>query len=104
MSVKKQKLIIYALVNSLGVLFYILLVAWIISNGERIFGQMSNYWGPVAFLLLFCLSAAVVGAMVFGRAVELYLDGQKSEALTVLVYTLVFLLALTAAALAINLI
>ena len=38
---KKSKLIIYALVNSLGVLFYVLLVAWIIFNGEKIFGQMA---------------------------------------------------------------
>ena len=100
---KKSKLIIYALVNSLGVLFYVLLVAWIIFNGEKIFGQMANYWGPVAFLLLFCLSAVAVGAMIFGRSVYLYLDGHKSEAITVLAYTLVFLLALTAATLAINL-
>ncbi|MBU1137004.1 hypothetical protein KKD72_01390 [Patescibacteria group bacterium] len=94
---------IYALINSLGVLFYILLVAWILFSGEKIFGQMANYWGPVAFLLLFCLSAAAVGAMIFGRSVYLYLDGLKSEAIAVLAYTLVFLLILTVAALAINL-
>ena len=101
--IKKSKLIIYALLNSLGVLFYILLVAGIMFNGERIFGEMSRYWGPVAFLLLFCLSAAAVGAMIFGRSVYLYLDGLKSEAVAVLAYTLIFLLILTVAALVINL-
>lgn len=66
---------------SFGTLVYIILVATILSNGERIFGQVDNtFFGPVAFLLLFTLSAAVVGGLILGKPIMLYLDNKKKEA------------------------
>ena len=101
---KNEKIWIWSLVNALGVFIYVMAVAWIITNGERIFGQMQNFWGPVAFLLLFVFSALVTGLLVFGRPVYLYLNNFKKEAVKMLLFTVVDLFAITLLALAVNII
>lgn len=90
-----KKLAIYALINSVGVLVYTAAVGLIMSNGEKVFGQMQRFWGPVAFLMLFVLSATIVGALVLGRPVLFYLDGLKKEAVKLFIYTVGCLLVLT---------
>lgn len=80
-----------AFLHSLGVVVYIVFVAYILQNGEHLFGKMNNIGGPIAFLLLFTLSAAIVGLLVFGRPVHMYLDGKKKEALSFTFATLGFL-------------
>jgi hypothetical protein len=90
-----KKLAVYAFINSVGVLVYTAAVALIMSNGEKVFGQMQRFWGPVAFLMLFVLSATIVGALVLGRPVLFYLDGLKKEAIKLFIYTVISLLALT---------
>ncbi len=67
---------------------YILLVATIISNGKELFGNANQFWQPVAFLLLFVLSAAITGLLVLGKAIILYLDGMKKEGVQLFGYTL----------------
>lgn len=60
---------------------YVTLVAWSLKNGERWFGGPDiGLWGPILFLMLFCLSAAVVGALLFGRPIYLVLSGKTTEA------------------------
>ena len=76
---KNSKLVLYSIYNSLGVLVYVAVVAYIIFNGEQLFGKMANFWGPVAFLLLFVLSATMVGLLIFGRPLYLYWEGLKSR-------------------------
>lgn len=90
-----KKLAKYALLNSIGVLIYTVAVATIMQNGDKIFGTMQRFWGPVAFLMLFVLSATIVGALVLGRPILFYLDGLKKEAVKLFIYTVVCLLALT---------
>jgi len=88
-----KKIIQHALLNAVGVVAYTILIGWVMSNIERIAGSMeTSLWGPVAFLLLFVLSATIVGALVLGRPTLLYLDGKKKEALRTFFYTLGFLL------------
>lgn len=71
-----------AFLHSLGVVAYIIFVSFLMFNVEKIFGgQEDTILAPVAFLLLFTLSAAIVGLLIFGRPVMLYLDGKKKEAL-----------------------
>ena len=71
-----------AFLHSLGVVGYIVFVAFLMSNGESLFGNIDNtVLGPIAMLLLFTLSAAVMSLLVFGRPVMLYLDGKKKEAM-----------------------
>lgn len=94
---KNSKIVLYGLLHALGVLVYVLLVAWIMFNGQRFFGQMDGFLGPAAMLMLFVLSAAITGALVFGRPALMYLNGQKTEAVDFLLYTLAWLLAVTLA-------
>lgn len=81
-----------AFLHSLGVVAYIIVVSCLMFNVERIFGgQEDTVLAPAAFLLLFTLSAAIVGLLVFGRPVMLYLDGKKKEALNFAGTTIGFL-------------
>ena len=89
---KNAKTIRCALFNAVGVVAYVMLIGWVMTNMERISGPMETFWGPVVFLLLFVLSAAIVGALVLGKPALLYLDGEKKEALRTFFYTLGFLL------------
>ena len=91
-----------SLLNSIGTLVYIALVATLMSNAEQIFGKMNDVLGPVTFLLLFTLSALVVGILILGRPIMLYLDGKKKEAVQMLfgsmgwlaTFTVIFLVIL----------
>jgi len=89
---KNSKLAIIGLVNALGVAVYVFIVSFIIRNGEKIFGEMKDVFGPVAFLLIFVFSAAITGGLVFGRPVMLYLESRKAEAVKLFFYTLGWLL------------
>ncbi|MFA6099067.1 MAG: hypothetical protein WCV50_06055 [Patescibacteria group bacterium] len=82
-----KKITTYSLLHSLGVVIYILIVAFIIWNAENVFGNMNNILGPVAFLMLFTVSAAITGLLVFGRPVYLFLNGLKKEAIRFTFYT-----------------
>lgn len=91
----KNDLIKPSLFNTLGVAIYCSAIAYLIQNGERIFGKTANFWGPFAFLMLFVVSAAIVGSLVFGKPVILYLNNQKKEAVTLLGYTIMWLFIVT---------
>ena len=92
---KNSKLISWGIINSLGSFLYIAGVAWLMFNGEHLFGKEDNFWMPVALLLLFVLSATIVGALVLGRPIYLYLGGAKQEAMRLLFYTIGWLLLIT---------
>lgn len=75
-------------------------VSWVLSNGQKIFGEEKTFLAPLSFLLLFVLSAAIVGSLVVGRPVMLYVNGQKSDALkffgATLAWIFVFILVIFA--------
>lgn len=52
-------------------------------------------FGAAGFLLLFCLSAAIMASLVFGRPVLWYLDGRKKDAVTLLLWIIFFLFVAT---------
>ena len=85
-----------ASLNSLGVLIYCALVAYLMTNGQSIFGNANNVFGGVAILMLFVVSAVIVGWLVLGKPLMNYLEGKKKEALTLLSYTIGILFILTA--------
>lgn len=70
-----------SLLNSFVSLVYIGVVAFIMNNTERIFGKMNGFLGPVTFLLLFTVSALIVGALLLGKPIMLYLDDKKKDAI-----------------------
>lgn len=84
-------LISRSFINALATALYIAGVATVMENGEKIFGEMDNVSGPVAFLLLFVLSAAITSSLVLGKPILMYLNNQKSEALKLFFYTLAWL-------------
>ena len=92
---KNSKLILTSLLNAFGIAIYITGIALIIQNGEKIFGKMNNFIGPVIFLLLFVLSAAITGALALGQPVILYLNNHKKEAIKLFLYTIGWLFVIT---------
>ncbi|OGY48135.1 MAG: hypothetical protein A2840_02130 [Candidatus Buchananbacteria bacterium RIFCSPHIGHO2_01_FULL_47_11b] len=98
------QLALQALLQAVGVFMYTAGVGWILTNGERIFGKMQNFWGPIAFLMLFVLSATVVGVLIFGRPVLLYLDNKRTEAIILLLTTIAWLAVITFVVLSVQLI
>ncbi|MDH4358660.1 MAG: hypothetical protein OEV37_01765 [Candidatus Berkelbacteria bacterium] len=88
-----------AIINSLGVLIYVAIVSTVMTYAEKIFGKMNTIVGAVGFLMLFTLSAGVVGSLIIGKPIMLYIDNKKKEAVSLLVWTLVFLAIITIAVL-----
>jgi hypothetical protein len=86
-----SRLLFQGFLFSLGVIVYIVPVSVVMRHGEAIFGKMQHFWGPVGFLMLFTLSAAVVGLLVFGRPVYLFLNGFKREGVKQVLYTVSWL-------------
>lgn len=54
---------------------------------------------PITVLLLFVSSAAITGFLIFGKPAQMYVDGKKKEALSLLTYTLTVLSVITVIAL-----
>ncbi len=89
---KKSEYLLKSLINALGVLVYVSIVAWLLFNGEHIFDDKPSFLIPVFMLLLFIISASITGLLVLGKPVHLYLSGLKKEAFTLLFTTLAWLI------------
>ena len=92
---KNPRLLFFSIVNSLGVLLYVSAVVLIMQNGQKLFGPSSGFLGSIAILMLFVVSAAITGLLVFGRPIYFYLIGSKIEAITLLFYTIGWLVLIT---------
>jgi hypothetical protein len=80
-----------AFTHSIGIVAYIALVSVFMFYGEEFFGKEDTYLMPIVFLSLFTLSAAVVGSLMFGKPVMLYLNGKKRDAVQLVGATIGFL-------------
>lgn len=86
--VDNKKLFLRGVLNSLGTVIYIIAVTTFLNNAQRIFGKEDNsFFIPIIMMLLFVLSALITGSFVLGKPIMLYLDGQKKEGVTLLLYT-----------------
>ena len=83
-----SKIIGHSLLHAIGVVAYIVLIAAIVMNGERIFGQEPSLLGASILLLLQVTSASIVGSLIFVRPYIMYQNGQKAEGVSFLIYTL----------------
>lgn len=85
MKIAKQSLKFSALA-----VLYVAIVATFMQNASKIFGpdEPKDIFAPVAFLLLLVVSAATMGMLVFGKPVMLYMDGNKREAVTMVIYNI----------------
>ncbi len=94
-----KKLVWHGLGYAALVALYVSLIGWALPRVGKRLVPVENSLGPVLFLMLFCLSAAIVGTLLFGRPAYLALSGRKSEALWQTVFNIGWLLALTLLAL-----
>ena len=79
---KKPEYFLESFVRATMTVIYISIVALLPSYGERLFGSGHSFLIPVLILLLFVISATVVGFLVLGKPIQLYVDGLKKEAFT----------------------
>lgn len=83
----------YALLHAVGATVYISLIATFMANVNKIIGQKpeNSIFGPMAFLLIIVISAAVMGLTIFARPIMWYLDGNKKEAISLVIWTIIYL-------------
>jgi hypothetical protein len=99
---KKMNLYVRGLINAgLGGV-YIVLASLFVNNVPKLFGPESNGNGGIlgfsVFLMFFVLSASVMSALILGKPVMMYMDGEKKGAVKLLGITLgwifVFMIAI----------
>ena len=79
-----------AIVNALATALYVVAVGAFMYYGSLIkLGRANIVLVPISLLLLFVFSAALTGFLIFGKPAQMYVDGKKKEALSLLTYTLV---------------
>jgi hypothetical protein len=93
----KNPILKFAALNALGTALYIALVSSFIFYAGDIFedAPKETVLIPIAMLLLLVLSASITSLLVLGRPILWYLDGEKKEAVSLLIATLGFLFLIT---------
>jgi len=85
-----------AFFNALATTFYIIAVGFFMYYGSMAkIGRTNTMLVPITLLLLLVLSAAVTGFLIFGKPAQMYVDGKKKEAVSLLTYTLAFFSIIT---------
>lgn len=82
--------------NALTAFAYVIAVVLFMSGAGKLFGSREpGILAPIGMLMLFVLSAAVMGLLIFGAPVMLYIDGKKKEAVRLVAWTVGSLAAIT---------
>ena len=87
----KKSVLKHALINATLTSLYIILVASFLFYIPRYFnlaGKPDTVLAPIMMLMLFVFSAATTGTLVFGRPILWYMDNNKKDAISLLLYTL----------------
>jgi len=88
-----------ALTNaSLTALYVALVGSFMYYAGSVKLGASNTFLVPITLLLLFVTSAAITGFLIFGKSAQMYVDGKKKDALSLLTQTLGFLSIITVGA------
>ncbi len=90
-SQKRTNILLQSLLLATGVILYVALVAAVMFYGGPIMDKGGRLLPAIAFLLLFVLSATIVGLLVLARPVYLFLQGAKKEAFQLLAMILFWL-------------
>lgn len=69
---------------SIGAAAWIAIVASFMQKANDWFGTQDSIISVTAILLLFSMSALVVGGLLIGKPIFLYIDGKKKEAVQML--------------------
>ncbi len=76
---------------------YIVVPASLFYSGQDVLKTRNGPLAVTAYLFLVVLSTAFIGVAVFGKAAMWYVDGRKSDAVSLALYTVGFLSLITAA-------
>jgi hypothetical protein len=74
---------------------YIFLVSQLMQSGDKLFSNASEIIGPFVVLLLFSLSTAVVGGLVFGKSIMLFFENKKRDSIIAAFYSIGWLAVYT---------
>jgi len=75
------------LLQAMGIVGYVGLVAILFWKGNEWFGKTTNYLGPVAMLTLFSVSALICALIAFGYPFLVFWEQKKPrEALKIVIY------------------
>ncbi len=89
---KKFSLPFLAFFQALGLVLYCCLVGLLMWQGDRWFGPMLTFLGPVLFLVLFVASALISALIILGYPFILFWEKKQTiEALKLVVYTIAWL-------------
>lgn len=95
-----KKLLLKTFRNTFGAALYIFVVSQVMVHGDKMFGN-NNTFAPFAILLLFSLSAAIVGGLVLGQSVILFLNKKNDDGLKTAIYSIGWMASYTVIALAV---
>lgn len=85
-----------AIINALLTTLYIIFVGLFMYYGSLIkIGKTNEFLAPITMLSLFVFSAALTGYLIVGKPVQMYIDGKKKEAVSLLTNTLVIFFLIT---------
>ncbi len=77
-----------AWLNALGAAAYIVLISSLMFNAEHWVGPVDTVMAPIAMLSLLVLSASLMSFIFFYQPIRLYVDGDKSAAVKLLLTTI----------------
>lgn len=92
---KKQSIVMGGFLQAVAATVYIGLVTIVMAHGNAWFGEKDTAFTPMAVLMLFVLSAAVMASLTFLRPILWYIDNKKREAIWLLAWTIIFLFIFT---------
>lgn len=85
-----------AFIDALATAIYVVMVASFMFYVSQIkLGRANNILVPITLLLLLVFSASLTGFLIFGKPAQMYVDGKKKEALSMLTQTLLFFSVIT---------
>ena len=84
------------LLNALLATLYICVIGLVLYWGPQLVGPREGPLVPIVMLSLFVLSAAIMGYFFLSESVQLYLDGQKQEAINFFLKTVALFACITA--------
>jgi len=82
-----KKLVGWSLLHAVLAAAYIFGVVNLMNNGKKFFGELPEIFIGSIMLTLLVISASVMGILIFGRPVMLYIDNKKKESLIMLFCT-----------------
>ena len=93
---KEHSLGFIAFFQALGIILYCSLIALLILQGNKWFGNMPNYFGPFLFLVLFSTSALICAIITLSYPFILWQKKQLlDQAIKLIIYTAGWLLFFT---------